>query len=510
MVEVFDLLAQRKFSELSAKAGALNQSVHLRPSSTLILGSALFQESQRIARESQGGDAADQDRSREMGESAKKLFNEELGRNPDYLPLRIELARIDLARLKPGQDPPEDLIKGLRELAGNEMAAAPFRFQIFSILAAGLRMRFEATVAEMDKLDRSKVKPAPLFSLVAQERTVLRRAIQANPEAPETYLALAETYLGDDGIRGLSGDQGSRQDILEPNFGKAIDVLKSAPRPTPQILKWIAAIYQQGLKKPRAALPYHRELIPFDPEGALQSLIACLLETADPARNGDPKDVDGDAHSKARALLDDFEKKQLPAIRKAKPDWKPDFPAFEDNLLALIAQDELRYARPGSEDALKAELLGRLKGAYKWYRDAGKPPPIALANNLAWYLAERKETVEEARKIIEEARREAGNRFTEAVNDTYGWTLYQQARFEERPEEKSRLLAGAEEVYKKLLSDPSHPSPSFSYRYARVLFEKMDYRKAKEEVDRAVKSGQKFDEAADAKRLQEELSDLLK
>jgi hypothetical protein len=492
MSSILELLCLGKFGEAAERAEDEKKAPGLRPYSSWIVGTVLLQEWRRLQDEgSEDGPAAGEGSVARKRE-ARGLLVEELGRSPRFLPLRIELARIRLSDLKPGEDVPEDLFRELRDLAARAEKDPSAAYPLHTLQALAFQLRFEARARE------NRRQSAALHGLLAQRRTALRRAIQAGFDQPEPYLALAQTYLGGAAMSGMPGARSAELRslaLVEPDYQKAVGVLRFAPE-TPQVLSALAGLYQYQLKEPREALRYHREVVRRDPSGsALKALIGCFAATADPLANANPRGICPEAFEKARGFIQEFEEKSLPDLLPAIAE-ELNFPALKPTLLALVAQHQMKSATAVDADLLRQEAVNHYRTAREAYRSLGKSPPVEVLNNLAWLLAESPGGLAEAEETIQEARSSLGpdrtSLYAGTVEDTYGWILFLRGQLEK-----------AEAVYQTLVGE--FPSPIFSYHYAKVLLGLKKYRQASAQIETALHTSHRYDEERDAKRLEGEI-----
>jgi tetratricopeptide (TPR) repeat protein len=465
-------LARGDLGAIIEQADSLKEIAALRPYSILLLGSVLVEEARRIAGSREPAIRA---RSLDLVARAEALFQAELARSPGELNLRIELARIAVSRLRPGDDPPAALLEQLRSLPG-QFGGSTVPYPVYGLLGQALKRRMEFAV-------KSGVPGRSGLAILAGEwRTALRRAIQSGPEIPESYLALAESYLG---IEGSPARPGQAARSFPPEIPKAIQVLRSAPETTPIILR-LANLYHPRGGKPRAAIPYYAEAVKREPsEELLRMILSCFSASAD-STIGTP---DREAHRKARKFLDDFEA-ALPGLPGATAEFRESFPILKEKLLGLIAQEEARTSPDAA--SLKLEAIRHYREVRERLRAAGKVPPAEVSNNLAWLLSGEPATVGEALQVIEDllANLDAagGTKFQQAVEDTHAWVLYRAGQLD-------RSVA----AYRQLLG--RSPQPDFRYHLACALFEQGKYAEAKGEVEQALEEVARLEEPQEARGL---------
>ncbi len=498
LTEFFRLISKGKFAEIARRQEEFRSAKSLRPYITLLLASALLHESEKLtAAAARGGTAASGlAEATKLREDARRLLDEEAALHPDYLPLSIERARLDLMDLSPGQNVEDRFLAALKALALKTESERLLAFEVHTLQAIALKQRFDHLV-ETRRTKKEGEKPATprqLTNLLSQRRTALRRAILANPGAPEAYVRFAETFLGWRDIVGGPNQETDQtlRELLEPNYVKAADILRSSPE-TPQVLGLLGMITQTHLRSPKQARRHYEELMRREPsEAALQGVIGAYAALAIPEANADARDVNKDALKEARDYLQKFRAQQLQNLRNLRADWLEDYDGIEASLLGGLAHAECRTATTLEQTKLREESLGHYRRAISFYRARKKDPPLDVVNNLAWFLSQDPATAPEALQLIEELRQrlarvpEAGTQ--DIVDDTYAWILFQ-----------NKNDSKAREVYKELTARSSNPS--YRYRYAEVLFKAEDLPGAADQIRGALSSDRKFPEQEEALKL---------
>ena len=159
----------------------------------------------------------------------------------------------------------------------------------------------------------------------------------------------------------------------------------------------------------------------------------------------------------------------------------------------------------GLSAALKKAAIRDYQAARDFYQKRSKPVPLEIENNLAWCLANQKETgepedpesLQEAQKIIDAVVSRLGEGNDLTAEDTQAWILYQQGRA--HPEQSGEYFEKARAIYDRIVSKQA--APSYCFRYATVLAEMKKFPEALEQVDRALNSRETFEEIQKARNL---------
>jgi len=508
LTEFFRLVTRGKFAEIARRQEEFRSAKSLRPYITLLLASALLYESDRLKATAVRGDAPPPGSASAASllEDARRLLDDESALHPEYLPLAIEKARVELTGLSPGQNVEDRFLVSLRDLVKKAEGDRLLAFQVHTLQAEALKRRFDSLLeTRLTKKEGQKsATPRQLASRLSERRTALRRAILANPEAPEAYLRLAETYFGGREIAAGPSrelDQTLRE-LLEPDYVKAANVLSASPE-TPQVLSLLGMISQTHLRSPKQALRYYSTLMDREPsEAALRGLMSAYAALATPEANADVRDVQKGALKEAEDYLKKFRVERLPHVRNLRADWLEDYDGIEASLLAGLAQERSRTATDIEKAKLKEVSIGHYRQALSFFRAKKKEPPLEVVNNLAWLLCEVPATAPEAMELVEELRgrlvRAPDAGAQDLVDDTYAWVLFQ-----------NNGGPKALEVYKVLTVRSANPS--YRYRYAKVLApnpgsaDREELLSAREQLNFALAADRKFPEQDEARKLKGEV-----
>ena len=401
----------------------------------------------------------------EFYQNAKKEFEAGLAIDNTYIPLRLELIKMDLNAIKPGEEITEDFIDQLKDLR-DEHPEIP---QIHFLLGAAFKSKCEFLIKTNSKL-------ATISKFLTRRRTALRRAIKANTSYTEAYIALAETYvipwrLAKGPLREYKN---SFNKLGTPEFDVAISILKGAPS-SPQVISLIGE-YFQAQRTPEKAREYYKALVQLEPVMSnVSKVVQSYLDMGD-----------------FKGARDWLENLNSPGL------GNDNFEVTRNTLMAYISSVEADNPATSdhSRNLLEESQIKQYSEIISQSKDLGKEPPILVVNNLAYLLAS-KGKAEEALTLIEplvqKLRSSKGKLTTspfEDIEDTYAWSLYKAGKKEK-----------AMEIYKNLCSKETRLT--IHLNYAQFLFELSQYQEALNQIQIILNSDKK-----EKRKIEEKTRDL--
>ena len=126
----------------------------------------------------------DQDRFYDFYQKARADFENGLTIDSAYLPIKLELIKMDLNAIKSGEGVSEELIDQLKDYR-KQYPEIP---QIHFLLGMAKKKELEVLIVDNTKL-------SAMSRVLSRQRAALRRAVKTNPQYSEAYVALAETYV---------------------------------------------------------------------------------------------------------------------------------------------------------------------------------------------------------------------------------------------------------------------------------------------------------------------------
>lgn len=474
---------QQDFEKAVSNLPDANDASAVRPFLNLIAGFCYLEQAgiavkARLAENpllaSGGGTSADSKSPfSELYQSARKEFEAGLAIDDKYIPLQLEIIKIDLNAIRSGDEVPKELIEQLKDMRTESSEIS----QIHYLLGTALKKKREFLIKTDTKLsDISKV--------LSKERTALRRAIKANPSYTEAYISLAETYVIPWRLTkgSLSEYKNSYNKLGTPEFSVAISVLQGAPS-SPRVIRLIAQ-YFEAQKLPEKALEYNKALVQLEP--AMSNLSRVVQSYID---------------------IGDFKgaRDWLQSLNSTTP--SNEFSVTRDTLMAYISSVEA--STPAISDhqrgLLEESQIKQYRSILNQSKEQGRDPPMLVVNNLAYLLANRGKA-EEALSLIEplvkklrDAEGSLAARPSEDIEDTYAWSLYKA----DKPKE-------AIEVYKNLCSKETRLD--IHLNYAQALFDLSKNQEALEQVQLILNSDREEKRTLEAKtrKLQDQIELALK
>ena len=465
-------LSKREFQTVIQNLERLRKAQSLKPASTLILVEVLLYEAGQQEKFA-AGDVAVVQRAEALRQIAREMLNEEAARSPQDIPIQVQRVWALVQDVRDGQEVSDELVDKSNQLTATIGGEASLVTPVNLILSEVLRKRFKNLVDSPVEEGEFQRTTQRLNTLLHQRRTVLRRAILGEPDNPDLYLSLAETFL-------ITG-KGSKMDeelkggehLIEPDPERALGVLEAAPD-TAAVIENAGRLLLNVLKRPAAALEKFIVLARIDPsEQSLRLVVASHIAAGEVEASADPSSRMKDAHAKARAFLRDFEDRVLPKIAPERADRVANFPGFKEVLYGMIDQEESEQATSVDRKSLEATAVGHYRAATDWYSKQGKRAPVEVGNNLAWLLAANPATARDALEIIKQTLdsvpAEAPRRLKEMLDDTQGWVHFHLGEYKE-----------AADIYGRIIGSPFALAGFFT-RYARTLHARYD--KFREEDD---------------------------
>ena len=473
---------QQDFKKAVENLPDANSASGIRPFLNLIAGFCYLEQAsiavkQRLADNPllSGGNVShgDSDKFSQLYANARKEFEAGLALNDKYTPLRLELIKMDLNAIRPGQEISEELLKQLKDLRRQ----SPEIPQIHYLLGAALKKKREFMI-------KADTKLSEMSKVLSKERTALRRAIKANPLYTEAYVALAETYVIPWRLtKGVLGEyKNSYNKLGTPEFNVAISVLRGAPS-SPQVVKLIAQ-YFEAQKVPEKALEYYKALVQLEPVMAnFSRVVQAYIDTGD--------------FKGARDWLQSINSRSS----------RGDFSLTRDTLLAYVSSVEA--STPAISDhqknLLEESQIEQYRSIIDQSKKLGRAPPMLVINNLAYLLANRgmaEEALGLIEPLVEKLRKSKDSlavRAFQDIEDTYAWSLYKAGK----PE-------AAIKVYERLCSEETRLD--IHLNYARCLFDLNKNQEALEQVRLILNSDreEKRTIEAETRELQDEIELTLK
>lgn len=479
---VLEGFIKRDFEAAIKNNPASGQNNNVRPFLNLVAGRChLEQRNQIIAQyeaynpESNLGLSAGEAQNSFSAFNHKALqeFEQAVKIDDGYLPAKLDLMRLELGEVQKGQNVPETLMGNIRGLVSANKDNAQAQY----LLALALRKSREYFIVQPESRNKA-------FNYLLEERSVLRRAIQANPQYVEAYLALAATYVLGSRPPWIEGGPAaprvaeSFRSLTKPDFKKAITILNNAP-PVPEVLYRLAHYYR-GDREVEKSLKSFELLFYTEPtENNLSRLIHYGY-------------VASGKFDEARNFL-----KQLKASAVPVEDWQITY----HFLMALIASGEASSLSPTSvqRQEMASEEIDHYRAILERAKVLNLEPRPSAVNNLAYRLGEqavkeggKPESLQEPLALMEAliAKVRAGKvslylGSREDYEETYAWLLFKAGKFDR-----------AEEIYKRLCAN--NPRPEFTLHFAELLFAQKKYDLADIQVNLSLKGnleGEALEEA---------------
>lgn len=496
-------------SGLEALAGARDRTA-VEPFASLLEGTLRLRAGARILAGSRRLAAEEAARAEERARAELEAARAAFERGGAYPPCRAERLRLDLDRLSPLADVPEDLFREIEKLKDSE----ELEHQGYFLLARALRHRYRARYLV------ESVKNSELVRLVSEERHALREAIRRNPNAPQVYAALSETFLLGPpwDLEGLEGPDGKPVVVKDRSIVdlaisgadrrlRAARALLASPVADEALLERLSGTLaalaaaaadpaERARLLERSARTAETRALRWPSATAFTQLIALTLampEGPSGALLSETPPPDPSARPGATER-----EKTLYELR-AKLDALPEAEGIRQSFLAL----QLAASDPGraSDPAFARAVAERYEKALAAYDSRGLDAPLLVLNNLAWYSSESGDEAMRARavEIAERARKLVPRpQLGFDVYDTYAWALYRAGRFAEARAVLERVLAEAPRLRPE-------QAALVHYRLGRVFQGLRDYDAALGHVQQALSSGARFAEEAAARELERQL-----
>ncbi|MEM7234253.1 MAG: hypothetical protein AAF517_18895, partial [Planctomycetota bacterium] len=439
-----------------------------------LAGHSLIQQAARL--EAAKGDA---DLVRNLAGRARNVLNKE----KDYLPCRVELAGMDLGAVPAGTTVPSGLISRIEELSKAD-----------GIEHRGLWLRALAEVHDLNAefRNQSASNYAVLQKIIAAQ-TALRAVIGRKSSFLPAYIFLAESAVYTSNKETRTGPAVGSTALPEPDFDRAVRILKSSPIPSRQSFTLISQFLGQG-GRDQESLTYLMALALVDPSiQRTETVLGNLLENGrfvearrilkDPAVPTPPLSTSATANLRELdEALDNESLKASPlhldlvlrlvrksiddstlllALESALADRLEKDPLYQGErarLLGFSYAREYEATKRARRSTLLAGIIQNYQAAADYYSSKGAQPPLRVLNDLSWYLAESEDpndwprSLEYAKQCIKLVSLEAQPN----VHDTYGWSLIRNEQFSE-----------ASALFEKLLA--IRPEPTWRYHMAVAL-----------------------------------------
>ena len=463
LTKVLQHFLRQDFQGVIDSLPASNEAGDVRPFLNLISGISYLECATMLIREkmaevpvisTQKVDAKDEDFKTLFAryyEQARREFKVGLSKDSSYLPFHLELFKMDLNKVKIGEEPSTELLATIERLVKEH----PDVSQVHYLYATFIKKQRESSVIKNPELK-------DISGNITKERTVLRRAIKINPAFTDAYIALAETYVVSWRLSvGILKDHKNVYNKLgSPEFDIAISVLKSAPQ-SPKIFRLIAQYYEED-KKPNEALSYYKALLKLEPSSTNVSKVV-----------------------QSYLLHGEFENARE-WLRTIDPSTilSENFEVTKDTLIAHIASVESEASATSDlrKDDLEQSQIEQYKSIISQAEKLGEAPPLLVVNNLAYLLANRgkpEESVKLIEPVIERiSKTPEANRIGifQNIKDTYAWSLFQSGA-------KDKAL----EIYGKLCAQET--KLDIHLNYAKVLFDGKMHEDALRQIDIIINSG---------------------
>ena len=482
LAKALDALLNKNFETILSQIPEPGEATKVRPFLNLLVGTCYLEMANHYLKKLQAqtpgltGNLEVSDirkQFQDLYEKARQEFKNGVAIDKGYLPIWMDLVKMDLDALKKGDEVPETLMKTIKEYVEIYPDIAPTHY----LLAVSLKKKLEFLLTE-----DSDAKG--LTKVLSKQRVVLRRAIRADPNFADAYLELADTYVLSwrFSSSGNGGDGISYKNIGSSDFDVATTVLKSAPQ-VPKVLNRLA-IYYKAQNKAKETLKYYKGLFKIDPdESNVYKVIQAYI---------DNKEFEG-----ARQWLNSIDHSRI--IDKH-------FEMKKSSLLAHIASEEVKSSPVSAEESrlledrqIEAYLLTLEKAG-----ELGIEPPPGAVNNLAYLLSNRgdvKKSLELIEPLVEKLQKASGSTppiLLKSVEDTYAWVLH-----------KTGNGKKAVKIYQRLCASETYPE--IHMNYARVLFEQKEFNKALKQLEIILKSEQHSPSAEkEARQLRERIKTSLK
>lgn len=455
-------------------------------------------------------------RVRELLDRAKKEFEA----HPELLPNRFELAHLKLRDIPPGQPVPQELLDEVEALHRSQRLKGKGDWLMARALDYQVRHLKSQRPVDLDAVEAS----------VEKIQHHLRRTIAGDPLKTAAYLALSRSFMEVAFLRSQTESQDQAPRLRKEAHEQAVLVLQAVPAPSHVVISKLAG-HLISLDRENEAFPLLAAVNLLDPSSsAMNSLMQNLIRNPDLAPwarwalgelEEPPVDVSTPESQELHQKWDRFSQnlqaqkpsQYLLAIRSFEDMMEGDsrkpiitfaledirekwatLPQFHGMRQMYIGEiHSIAYqARAGStreQGQHLASMVQAYEKSLEAYAAEDLDPPLAVLNNLAWYLGvdsdhqDLEKSLELATQAKERLRSPAD---LPDVYDTYAWILYRNKRLSEAKNEYQVLIAAADR-------------PSYRFNLARVLFDLGDYRGAQEELDRALNSleFQKRDEAVE-------------
>ena len=386
-------------------------------------------------------------------DSARLEFEKGLQIDPEYIPIRMEIFKMELDDVGIGEEVPESLKANINSYISEN----PNISQLLYLSALVQYKTIENTIT---------IDPDPneLSTLMMELRGIIRKAIRANPRYTDAHLLLAETY-----VIGWRLDASPLKEYKQiykhfgrPDFTNAISILTNAPSDARTLNR--IANYHKANRDPEKALEAYKDLVQIEPtQRNITNTVQAYMDLAD---------FDG-----AREWLNSQK------IRLGK---NQDFGVTHDTLLALISsvQSSSPTTTEHDRNLLEEKQIAEYRAIMEKEKELGKTAPPLVINNLAYILVKRGKA-EEAIEIIEPlVTKIQSQKLAELstlhsnVLDTYAWALFNAGKLNE-----------AELIYKDLCT--SENELEFHFNYAQVLFALKSYANSLEQIELIMNSEQK-------------------
>ena len=466
---------QRNYQRVVSKLPGLDQATTVRPFLNLIAGICYLEQANLVVKErlaqnplisgQQESNTENQGQFRKLYQSARKEFEAGLTMDETYIPLQLELLKMDLNSVKAGEKIAEELIQKITNYA-NQHPDIP---QIHFLLGTALKKKMESLITTNTKLSE-------ISKVLSLERNSLRRAIKLNPLYSDAYIALAETYLIP--WRLAKGPLSEHKNVYNklgtPEFDVAISILQSAPA-TPPVLSLLGQYYEAE-KNSEKALVYYKGLLQLEP---ITTNVSKVVQSY--INIGDFKG--------ARDWLNGIDGSKIRGT---------DFDVTRDTLMAYISSVEANAPALSEHkrNLLEENQIDQYRSIIENSEKLGKEPPILVVNNLAYLLANRgrgEEALELIEPLVKKLRSSKDNliaRPFEDIEDTYAWSLYKTGKHEE-----------AIAVYDSLCSKETRLD--IHLNYAKFLFDLKKYHEALKQIQIILNS-----DSAEKRNVEEETREL--